>query len=177
MEYNQSEFLIETEVPDDELIISRTDLKGNITHANDIFCEISGYEIFELKGKAHSIVRHPDMPASIFADLWETITNKKQWRGVVKNIRKDGGFYWVDAIVSGVYKDGELFNLSPNELKLFEFFIKNLGNKILKEDILYHLHNGEEGSENALRVYISRLKKLGLKISNQRGVGYCCEEL
>jgi len=108
MEYNQSEFLIETEVPDDELIISRTDLKGNITHANDIFCEISGYESSELKGKAHSIVRHPDMPASIFANLWETITDKKQWRGVVKNIRKDGGFYWVNAIVSGVYKDGEL---------------------------------------------------------------------
>ena len=108
MQYNQSEFLIETEVPDDELIISRTDLKGNITHANDVFCEISGYSIDELRGKAHSIVRHPDMPASVFADLWETITDKKQWHGIVKNIRKDGGFYWVDAIVSGVYKNGEL---------------------------------------------------------------------
>ena len=108
MQYNQSEFLIETEVPEDELIISRTDLKGNITHANDIFCEISGYSIDELQGKAHSIVRHPDMPASVFADLWDTITDKRQWRGVVKNIRKDGGFYWVNAIVSGVYKDGEL---------------------------------------------------------------------
>jgi len=108
MEYNQSEFLIETEVPDDELIISRTDLQGNITHANDIFCEISGYDISELEGKPHSIVRHPDMPKSVFADLWETITDKKQWRGVVKNIRKDGGFYWFNAIIAGVYKDGEL---------------------------------------------------------------------
>lgn len=108
MQYNQSEFLVETEVPVNELIISRTDLRGNITHANDVFCEISGYENYELLGKPHSIVRHPDMPSSIFADLWDTITAKKQWRGVVKNIRKDGGFYWVNAIVSGVYKDGEL---------------------------------------------------------------------
>jgi len=108
MEYNQSEFLIETEVPDDELIISRTDLKGNITHANDLFCEISGYTVEELKGKPHNIVRHPDMPSSIFANLWETILDKKQWRGIVKNIRKDGGFYWVSAIVSGVYKDSQL---------------------------------------------------------------------
>jgi aerotaxis receptor len=108
MQYNQSEFLIETEVPHDELIISRTDLDGNITHANDLFCEISGYTQEELIGKAHSIVRHPDMPASVFKELWDTIKNKKQWSGIVKNLRKDGGFYWVNAMVSGVSKDGEL---------------------------------------------------------------------
>ena len=108
MEYNRSEFLIETQVPEDELIISRTDLKGNITHANDIFCEISGYTLDELIGKPHSIVRHPDMPSTIFNDLWEMITNNKQWAGVVKNMRKDSGFYWVNAIVSGVHKHGEL---------------------------------------------------------------------
>ena len=76
-----------------------------------------------------------------------------------------------------VYKQGKLVNLTPNELKLFEFFLKNIGNKIFKEDILYYLHNGDVGSENALRVYISRLKKVGLKITNQRGVGYCCEKI
>ena len=108
MEYNQSEFLIETQVPEDELIISRTDLNGHITHVNDIFCEISGYTTEELIGKPHNVVRHPDMPSSVFKDIWETITNKKQWIGVVKNLRKDGGFYWVKAIVSGVYKNGDL---------------------------------------------------------------------
>jgi len=108
LEYNKSEFLIETEVPQDELIISRTDLKGNITYANDIFCEISGYTIEELIGKPHNIVRHPDMPAAVFKTLWETLKNKKQWIGAVKNIRHDGGYYWVQAIVSGVYKDGKL---------------------------------------------------------------------
>ena len=108
MQYNKSEFLIETIVPDDELIISRTDLNGIITYANENFCSISGYEEDELIGKAHNIVRHPDMPSSIFKELWDTISNKGQWSGIVKNIRKDTGYYWVKAIVSGVYKDGKL---------------------------------------------------------------------
>jgi len=108
MEYNASEFLIETEVPEEEIIISRTDLQGKITYVNETFAEISGYEVEELIGKPHNIVRHPDMPSSVFAELWESIQNKKQWSGIVKNMRKDSGFYWVKAIVSGVYKNGEL---------------------------------------------------------------------
>ncbi|MFA6197237.1 MAG: PAS domain-containing protein [Sulfurimonas sp.] len=108
MQYNESEFLIETIVPEHELIISRTDLKGNITYANETFCEISGYEESELLGKSHSLIRHPDMPSSVFKNLWRFIQDEKQWIGVVKNLRKDRGFYWVKAIVSGVYKDGEL---------------------------------------------------------------------
>jgi aerotaxis receptor len=108
MEYNESEFLIETVVPEGELIISRTDLNGVITYANETFARISGYETDELIGRAHSIVRHPDMPGAVFKAMWETIQAKKQWSGIVKNLRKDGGFYWVKAIVSGVYKEGLL---------------------------------------------------------------------
>ena len=108
MQYNESEFLIETEVPENELIISRTNLSGIITYANDTFCEISGYDENELIGNSHNIVRHPDMPKATFLDLWNTIEDKKQWIGVVKNLRKDKGYYWVKAIVSAVYKNGEL---------------------------------------------------------------------
>ena len=108
MEFNESEFLVETEVPEDELIISRTDLSGKITYANETFCDISGYNEEELLGKNHNIVRHPDMSSGAFNDLWTTIQNGKQWIGIVKNMRKDKGFYWVEAIVSGVYKNGEL---------------------------------------------------------------------
>lgn len=108
MQYNESEFLIETAVPEDELIISRTDLDGKITYANETFCEISGYELEDLIGKPHNIVRHPDMPSAVFKELWSSIQNKKQWIGVVKNLRQDKGYYWVEAIVSGVYKDGKL---------------------------------------------------------------------
>lgn len=102
------DMFIETQVPENELIISRTDLNGVITYVNDTFADISGYEADELVGKAHNIVRHPDMPSSVFSDLWQTIKDGKTWDGYVKNLRKDGGYYWVFAEISGVYKNGEL---------------------------------------------------------------------
>lgn len=102
------QMFIETIVPSDELIVSRTDLNGKITYANETFADISGYEIDELIGKPHNIVRHPDMPHSIFKTLWETLQRGEMWKGYVKNRRKDGGYYWVYAEVSGVYKDGVL---------------------------------------------------------------------
>ena len=108
MEFLSGNFLCETIVPKEELIVSRTDLKGNITYANDTFALISGYEIGELIGKSHNILRHPDMPKSIFKELWKELGIKGSWSGVVKNKRKDEGFYWVYAEVSRVYKDGVL---------------------------------------------------------------------
>ncbi len=102
------DMFIETEVPEDEVIISRTDLRGIITYVNDTFAKISGYAPEELVGKPHNILRHPDMPKSTFKELWETIAEGKTWEGYVKNMRKDRGYYWVYAIVSGVYKEGEL---------------------------------------------------------------------
>ncbi len=108
MEYNRSEFLIETAVPDDELIISRTDLKGIITYVNETFAEISGYTSAELVGKPHNIIRHPDMPSAVFQTLWQTLKEGKKWGGYVKNMRSDTGFYWVYAEISGVFKEGEL---------------------------------------------------------------------
>ncbi len=98
---------IETEVPKNELIISRTDLKGIITYANETFANISGYSVDELIGKPHNIIRHPDMPKTIFKDLWETIKADKIWKGYVKNLRKDKGYYWVYTEISGIYKDGK----------------------------------------------------------------------
>jgi len=102
------DMFIETEVPENEVIISRTDLKGIITYVNDTFAEISGYAPDELIGKPHNILRHPDMPKSAFKEMWDTIKAGKSWEGYVKNMRKDRGYYWVYAIISGVYKDGEL---------------------------------------------------------------------
>ncbi len=108
MEFVQSEFFIETLVPSDELIVSRTNLRGIITYANDTFATISGYEVDELIGKPHNIVRHPDMPSVVFEDMWVKLQRGQKWEGVVKNLRKDSGFYWVHATVSGVYKNDEL---------------------------------------------------------------------
>ncbi|MDD3054650.1 MAG: PAS domain-containing protein [Aliarcobacter sp.] len=108
MEFLSGNFLCETIVPKEELIVSRTDLKGNITYANETFAFISGYTVDELIGKPHNIVRHPDMPKSIFKELWKELDINGSWSGVVKNKRKDEGFYWVYAEVSRVYKDGVL---------------------------------------------------------------------
>jgi len=100
---------MESEVPYDEMIVSHTDLHGFITHVNDTFADISGYESDDLIGKPHSIVRHPDMPSSLFADLWKTLCEGKIWSGYVKNLRQDGGFYWVHAQVSQLFdKNGIL---------------------------------------------------------------------
>lgn len=113
---------LESEVPQEELIVSHTNLQGVITYVNDTFADISGYETDELIGKAHSIVRHPDMPASLFADLWKTVQAGKMWSGYVKNLRRDGGFYWVYAQVSQLFdKNGALIGYkslrSPVERK------------------------------------------------------------
>lgn len=76
-------------------IVSKTDTKGIITYSNDYFSEISGYEEKELIGKPHSIVRHPDMPKVAFKLMWETIKENKNFIAVVKNLTKDGSYYWV----------------------------------------------------------------------------------
>ena len=101
------DMFMETEVPEDELIVSRTDFTGKITYVNETFAEISGYEPEELIGQAHNVIRHPDMPKSAFADLWATVERGDTWEGYVKNLRKDGGYYWVHARVSTVVKNGK----------------------------------------------------------------------
>lgn len=80
-------------------IVSKADVSGVITYANDKFCEISGYSRQELIGKPHNIIRHPDMPAAAFKDLWQTIQAKKIWHGIVKNRAKDGRAYYVDSTI------------------------------------------------------------------------------
>lgn len=90
----------------DELV-STTDLRGVITYANDRFCNISGYTFDELIGKNHNMVRHPDMPAAAFADMWHNLKNNTSWRGAVKNRCKNGRYYWVDAFVTPVYENGK----------------------------------------------------------------------
>lgn len=84
---------------DTDFLVSQTDEKGKILFANEDFCEIAGYSLEELVGKQHNIVRHPDMPKAAFKDLWDTVKSGKTWTGYVKNATKDGGYYWVYAMV------------------------------------------------------------------------------
>jgi len=81
---------------DTSVIISQTDLQGIITYVNRAFCEVSDYSVEELSGKQHNIVRHPDMPKVVFEKMWSTLTSGQVWNGLIKNLRKDGKFYWVE---------------------------------------------------------------------------------
>ncbi|NDK19715.1 PAS domain S-box protein [Candidatus Gracilibacteria bacterium] len=85
---------------DESSLVSKTDLRGIITYANKQFCDKAQYTESELIGKPHSIVRHPDMPKEAFKDLWDTISAKKIWKGIVKNRAKDGSEYWVAATIT-----------------------------------------------------------------------------
>ena len=82
-------------IPDDQVLISVTDPKGNIIEANDIFIKISGYSEDELVGSSHNIIRHPDMPKIMFKIVWDHIMDKENVMAVVKNLAKDGKYYWV----------------------------------------------------------------------------------
>ncbi len=90
-------------------IVSKTNPKGIITYVNEKFCEISGYSKDELIGKSHNIIRHPKSDSKIFKNLWQTILNKKSWKGVIRNKRKDGRDYFVNTtIVPFFNEDGEI---------------------------------------------------------------------
>jgi len=80
--------------------MSQTDLSGKITYVSQAFCEVSGYSKEELLGQPHNLVRHPDMPSEFFKELWSTIQSNQVFKGDVKNLRKDGSFYWVESTIS-----------------------------------------------------------------------------
>ncbi|MGE4473283.1 MAG: diguanylate cyclase [Sulfuricurvum sp.] len=93
---------------DKNIIFSSTDIDGKITEVSNAFCKISGYRKEQLIGKMHRIVRHPDMKASFFDKLWNTITRNETWHGEIKNRKKDGTFYWLETMIYPVYNaDGE----------------------------------------------------------------------
>ncbi|WP_198243333.1 PAS domain-containing protein [methane-oxidizing endosymbiont of Gigantopelta aegis] len=90
------------------ILVTETDPKGIITKANEAFIEISGFSEKELIGSNHNLVRHPDMPAEVFADLWKTIKKGNPWVGIIKNRTKNGDYYWVEANITPIYKNGRL---------------------------------------------------------------------
>ena len=90
-----------------KVMISQTDLDGTITYTNRMFSEVSAYKIDELQGKSHNIIRHPDMPSALFEKMWATIKDGQAWNGLIKNLRKDGLFYWVDTEILPIIDDDD----------------------------------------------------------------------
>lgn len=139
---------------ENDLIVSKTDLKGIITFVNDDLIRITGYTRDELIGAPHNIFRHPDMPKEAFADLWKTVTEGFTWSGLVKNRTKSGTFYWVRATVTPIYENEKVIGYmsvrrKPNfanvrlaeklyaDIKAGRFKGKLSGGNVLKTDIFH----------------------------------------
>ena len=101
--------------PDSQIIVSKTDLKGRITYANQTFCRVAGYEESELLGQPHSIVRHPDMPRAVFALLWSRLQAGQEIFAYVLNMASSGDHYWVHAHVTPTFgADGQIIGHHSN---------------------------------------------------------------
>ncbi len=129
------------------LLVSRTDLKGIITYVNDEFVDLSGFTRDELIGANHNIIRHPDMPAVAFEDLWATLKSLRPWNGIVKNRSKSGDHYWVEANAMPVFKNGKVHEyLSVRRAPSRE--------KIEKAEKLYNLLNAKKATLKPTRLAI-----------------------
>jgi PAS domain S-box-containing protein len=141
---------------DDIILVSHTDLKGSITYCNQDFIYISGYEESELIGKNHNIVRHPDMPAAAFHDLWSTLKADRTWTGLVKNRCKNGDYYWVKANVTQKKEDGKVSGYMSVRSKPSV-------DEISSAETLYKkLNSGEASIEPGFRQKINVLNKISI---------------
>lgn len=158
---SDNEYYTQLQILNKSTILSVTDTKGNIIFANDRFCEVSKYSLNELIGKPHSIIRHPDSPASLFKEMWHTIGKGNVWQGEIKNRAKDGTPYWVYATISPVIgKNGkpikyisvrqditkqklmaeELTNVKTNDSRLYDsmFYAKYVHSTFLTPEVVMH---------------------------------------
>lgn len=95
-------------LPEGTILVTKTDLTGQITYANEAFMDVTGYSNDELIGSAHNIVRHPDMPSAVFEDLWNTISKDRPWNKLIKARCKNGDYYWVDSNITPIYEQGKV---------------------------------------------------------------------
>ena len=106
---------IERTFADDEIIVSKTDPRGVITYANDVFLRIARYDESDVVGQPHNVIRHPDMPRGVFKLLWDTISDGREIFAYVVNLAADGAHYWVLAHVTPTYdRSGEVIGYHSN---------------------------------------------------------------
>jgi aerotaxis receptor len=137
-----------------QMLVSMTDLKGRITHANDAFVALSGFTRDELIGKAHNLVRHPDMPAAAFADMWATIQAQRPWTALVKNRAKNGDHYWVRANATPLIRDGSVTGY-------LSVRVKPSRGEVDAAETLYR--DMREGRAGGVRIEGGRLRHAGLR--------------
>ncbi len=188
MKNNQPVTQREYALKDGVAIISKTDAKGRITWVNEDFIESSGFDEGELLGKAHNIVRHPDMPEEAFRDLWATIKSGRPWSAMVKNRRKDGDHYWVRASVTP-QDDGGYMSVrqrpSRNDIESAEALYRDMragtcasrltGGRLVKKGLLGGMAKRLEDLTVAWRLWIlcglAVLSVLGMGMESWRMAG------
>jgi len=124
---------------DKNINTSTSDIKGVATSVSEAYCRISGYKKDELLGKPHNIMRHPDMPKSLFKDMWETIKSGKVWRGNIKNLKKDGGYYWADTTIEPIFD-------KKGDIKAYMAIRLDITNKVALDELI---KNQDEKIKNA----------------------------
>ncbi len=129
----------EVQLKKGDILVSRTDLMGRITYVNDIFVEISGFTREELIGQEHNIIRHPDMPAAAFEDMWMTLKKLRPWQGLVKNRCKNGDYYWISANAMPLFKDGKVYEY----LSVRHPLKRDHDNSLLQDTELFYKHINE----------------------------------
>jgi len=165
---------IEKEVvlKEEDFIVSKTDLKSKILYGNQIFIQMSGYAEEELLGQPHNILRHPDMPRCAFKILYDYIENGKEWFGYVKNLRKDGGYYWVFANISPTYdSNGNMigyYSVRRKPRDGFKSIIEPLYRQLLSIEASEGMDGGIRAVEDLLNKYNMEFNEVMLKI--QKGI-------
>lgn len=145
---------VERHLKDGETIVSKTDLKGRILYVNRPFMEISGFTDEELIGGPHNIVRHPDMPAAAFADLWQTLKSGKLWNAMVKNRCKNGDHYWVEANANPIWKGDHIIGFTSVRTKPTR-------SQVEEADRIYRMFN--EGKATGLGVREGHIVRTGVR--------------
>lgn len=158
-------------IVDHQNLLSETDLDGNITYVNDKFCQISGYSKSELIGHSHNIIRHPDMDDNVFKDLWKKIKAGEVWEGRVKNRKKDGGYYWVDAIIAPIKENGEIVKYMASRQDITELvdkekLMRNEIKRIKSENYRDREVISQQAYDEGISRYVKEFDSLKIKINS-----------
>ena len=157
---------VENLLGEEELIVSKTDLKGRITYANDVFIRMAKYSYAELMGAPHGMIRHPDMPRAVFKLLWDTLQSKQEIFAYVINLAKDGSHYWVLAHVTPTFDErGNVVGYHSNRRKPDPAQIeriKPIYKRLCAEEARHA--NAKDGMRASSEAMVGLLK--------QQGVGY-----
>ncbi len=150
--------MVEKNFGESEIIVSKTDTKGKITYGNELFIQLSGYSEEELLNAPHNIIRHPDMPKAVFKLLWETLSQKKEIFAYVKNLAKDGSFYWVLANVTPSFdENGKVIGYHSVRRKPTKSAISTV-ETLYKELLNRERSGGVNASEESLKALLSDKK-------------------